>query len=899
LRNIFKTGKESKLKEVNLTVNGVKQKVAADPDLLLLDFLRLNLRLTGTKQSCERKGQCGACTVIINGKAERSCLKKVKDLDGANVITIEGLGTPENPHLIQEAFVLAGAVQCGFCTPGMIMATKGLLDQNPNPSVPEIKQALSRNLCRCTGYKKIVDAVQLAGSFIRKETTPAKVKNKIKKGMIGVSHPRPTAMPKACGKVQFSADLMLENMAHLACHHSTEHHAIIKSIDTSEAESMPGVIGVMTADDIKGTNRIRFLAADQPVLMEDKVRVFGDIIVAVAAETRAQARAAAAKVKVVYEPLPVMLTPEEALAPDAMQIHQHSPNLCFAQPLVKGDAAKALASSAAVIEAEFKTQMNEQSPLEPETCVAHIEGKGKNAELIVHGRSVLIHDTAAQVAEAVGFDKVRYIESFSGGQFGRKVSTGSEAVTAAATMHFKRPISYVPSVWESMMISTKRHPYDMKVKLGADSKGHITGYDLDFTLNKGAYFCSGFIPILRSLVMISSAYNIPHIHSFGKLVYTNNGYGGAARGAGPPQSTFALESAIDMLAEKLNMDPLEFRKMNSLKSGQVQATGPAVTQWPFPELCDKMRPHFDRARKDAEAFNKKGGPIKRGVGIAAESFGIGVSADRADVTVEVNPDDGITIYAAIADPGEGNDSMLTQIAAHVLEIPMDKIRLHIRDTDKTVPMGPAASSRITYMGGGAVLDALEKIKKAYAVAGGKTHAALKKAGQSTKFEGTKQIPGPPMPDPETGQGVYYESAVHNIQMVEIEVNTETGEAKVIKITSAVDAGTVIHPQNLEGQLEGGQDQGVGYALREEYISGKTKDWVTFKYPTMKTSFDMEAIIQETPRVNGPLGATGVGEMTMVSTAPAVTNAIYNACGARICNLPATPEKIKAALQKAK
>jgi aldehyde oxidoreductase len=897
LRNIFKTGKELKLKEVNLTVNGVKQKVAADPELVLLDFLRLNLRLTGTKQSCERKGQCGACTVIINGKTALSCLKKVKDLDGANIITIEGLGTPENPHLIQEAFVLAHAVQCGYCTPGMIIATKALLDQNPKPSVPEIKQALARNLCRCTGYKKIIDAVKLAGSFIRKETTPSEVKSKIKKGMIGVSHPRPTGLIKACGKAQFSGDIMLENMAYLACYHSTEHHAIIKSIDTSEAKAMPGVIGVMTADDIKGTNRIRFLAADQPVLMEDKVRVFGDPIVAVAAETRAQARAAAAKVKVVYEPLPVMLTPEEALAPGAMQIHQHSPNLCFSQPLIKGDAAKALAGSAAVVEAEFSTQMNHQSPLEPEACVAHMEGEGKDAQLIVHGRSILIHDTAAQVAEAVGFDNVRYKEAFTGGQFGLKVSTGSEAIAAAAALHFKRPISYVPSIWESMMISTKRHPYSMKAKLGTDSKGHITGYDLDFTMNKGAYYCSGFIPVVRSLLMISSAYNIPDIHAFGKLVYTNNGYGGAARGAGPPQSTFALESAMDMLAEKLNMDPLEFRKINSLKPGQTQATGPAVTQWPFPELCDAIRPHFDRAKKDAEAFNKKGGPVKRGVGIAADSFGIAESGDGADVSVEVDPDDGITIYAAIADPGEGNDSMLTQLAAHVLEMPMDKIRLHTRDTDKTVAMGPAAASRITYIGGGAVLDALEKIKKAYAAAGGKTYAALKKAGQPTRFEGKKVIPGPPMPDPQTGQGAYFESAVHNIQMVEIEVNTNTGEAQVLKITSAVDAGTVIHPKNLEGQLEGGMDQGVGYALREEYITGKTKDWVTFKFPTLKTSFEMEAIVRETPRDKGPLGATGIGEMTMVSTAPAVTNAIYNACGARIYDLPATPEKIKAALKK--
>jgi aldehyde oxidoreductase len=887
------------LKEVNLTVNGVKQKVKAESDLVLLDFLRKELHLTGTKQSCDRKGQCGACTVIIDGKTALSCIKKVVDLEGANIITVEGLGTPENPHLIQEAFVLAGAVQCGYCIPGMVMATKGLLEKNQNPSVPEIKQALARNLCRCTGYKKIVEAVQLAGRFVRKETTPAEELGKIKSGMIGISHPRPSGLLKACGKAQFSGDIELDNMAHLALHHATEHHAIIKSVDTSAAKAMPGVIGIMTAGDIKGTNRIRVMAPDQPVLMEDKVRCFGDPIVAVAAETREQARAAAAAVKVVYETLPVMMTPEEALKPDAVQIHPHSPNLCFAQPLIKGDAAKALSGSAAVIEGEFNTQMNHQSPLEPEACVAYLEGDGDDAQLIVHGRSIFIHATAEQIAEAVGFEKVRYKEAYTGGQFGIKASMSSEAVAAAATLHFRRPISYVPSLWESMMITTKRHPFQMNVKLGADAQGHLTGYDVDFVVNKGAYFILGFIPIVRSLLMLSSAYNIPDVHAFSRLVYTNNGYGGVARGAGPPQMTFAMESAMDMLAEKLGMDPLEFRKINSLKPGQTKATGYAVKQWPFPELCDMIRPHFDRAKKEVAEFNKKGGPIKRGVGIAANSFGIGESADGGVVSIEVNPDDTVTVYAAIADPGEGNDSMLTQLAANALDLPMNKINLYTRDTEKTVNMGPAAASRMTYMGGGALLNATEKLKKAFADAGSKTYEGLKKAGQPTKFEGVKLIEGPPMPDPETGQGAYFESDVHNIQMVEIEVNTDTGEAQVLKITTVIDAGTILHPKNLEGQLEGGMDQGVGYALREEYVSGKTKDWITFKFPTIRNSFETEVITKETPRENGPLGATGIGEMTMVSTAPAVTNAIYNACGARIYTIPATPEKIKAALAKKK
>ncbi len=882
------------MKTVTLTVNGVKQKVEAGLDLVLLDLLREELGLTGTKQSCDRKGQCGACTVIVDGKATRSCLKKVVDLEGAEVITVEGLGTPENPHPIQEAYVLTGAIQCGYCTPGMIMATKALLDQNPNPDLAAIKKALARNLCRCTGYVKIIDAVRLAGKFLRKETTPMKVRAAInKKKMIGESHPRPSSMIKACGLAKFGGDYKMDGMLEIAAVHSTEFHAIIKNIDATATKKMPGVVGVMTAEDIKGTNRIRVIVPDQPVLCEDKVRAYGDPVAIVAAKTREQARAAAAAVKVTYEKLPVMKTPEEALAPGAVQIHPHSPNLCWQQPQIKGDASKAFKSAAYMVSGDFSTQMNHQAPLEPEACFCYLDGD----ELVVIGRSIMIHAHAAIIKEAIGVEKVRYIEPYSGGQFGIKASISSEGIAAAAAMHFKRPIRYVPTIAESMLITSKRHPFDMKTKLAADAKGKLTAYANEFMLNKGAYFLLGPIMPGRSLHMLNGSYNIPNVYAYGKMAYTNNGSGGAARGAGPPQVMFALESLMDMLAEKSGIDALEFRKRNALKPGQTRSTGAPIDQTSFPELCDDIRPHFERAKKDAAAFNKKGGKIKRGVGIACMSFGIAEAGDQSSNWVEMNPDDTVTIYAAIADPGEGNDSMLSQLAAHVLGLPLEKIILYTRDTDKTVGAGPSAGSRQTYMGGGALVNGLEKMAKAMKEAGGKTYAALKKAGKATRYEGVKQIAGQDQLDPKTGQTDSFDSQVHNIQMAEVEVNTETGETKVLKMTTAVDAGPIIHPHNLEGQLEGGMDQGIGYALREEYILGKTKDWITFKFPTINDSFEVEFIKRETPRIRGTLGSTGIGEMTMVSTAPAVTNAIYNACGARIYHLPATPEKVKAALKK--
>ncbi|OPY76859.1 MAG: Aldehyde oxidoreductase [Syntrophorhabdus sp. PtaU1.Bin058] len=547
-----------------------------------------------------------------------------------------------------------------------------------------------------------------------------------------------------------------------------------------------------------------------------------------------------------------------------------------------------------MVEADFSTQINHQAPLEPEVTVAYMEGEGEDAQLVVVGRSINIHLHMANLQEALGYENVRYEEAFSGGNFGQKLAMTSETISGAAALHFRRPVRYIPSLTESMMMTSKRHSFAMKVKLACGADGRLTAFAMDFIIDKGAYQVIGMTIVKRVLWMLSGAYNIPNVDALARAVYTNNPPGGAARGAGPPQTTFALESAMDMLAEKIGMDPLEFRRINSLLPGQSVSTGMVYDQWPFPELCDAIRPTYERAKREAAPF--KEGCIRRGVGLGAHAFGIGSPTDVGRVAIEIDPDDGMTIFAAVADPGEGNDSMLTQIASHLSGIPMEKIRLVTRDTDHTTGMGPAAASRMTYMAGGSLVLAVEQLKQAMKQAGADTYEGLKKAGKPVRYIGSKTAEGKEaILDPETGQGPSFETRVFAIQMAEVEVNTDTGDVHVIRVTTAVDPGTVINPRNLEGQLHGGMDQGVGYALREEYIHGQTKDWFTFKFPTMKTAFDMDVIIRQTPRVKGPLGATGVGEMTMVCTAPAVINAIYDACGVRIYDLPATPEKIKATL----
>jgi aldehyde oxidoreductase len=649
----------------------------------------------------------------------------------------------------------------------------------------------------------------------------------------------------------------------------------------------------MTARDVKGTNRLKYMVPDRPVLCEDRVRYIGDPVAVVAADTRDRAAAALDLIAVEYEPLPVYGGPEAALADDAVQIHDDYPNLCFTQPQIKGDAAKAFEGAKAVIEARFKTQINHQAPLEPEACAAFFDGEGEDEQLVVIGRSINIHHHLGMLQEAVGWENMRYEEAFAGGQFGIKLEISSEGVAAAAAIHFRRPVRYIPSLVESMQMTSKRHAFDMKVKLAADADDRISALDVDMTVDNGAYHSNGNVIVNRALLMLSGSYHVPNVNVQSRLVYTNNPWGSAARGAGPPQAHFALECAVDMLAEQLGADPLAFRKNNSLQPGQSKSTGQVVDQWPFPELCDAIRPHYERAVQ--EAAGHKDGPVRRGVGLAAGAFGIGGPGDNAIAAVELDDDGGVTVYAAAADPGEGTDSMLTQVAAKHMNLPLDRVRLVTRNTDETTATGPAAGSRMTFMVGGALVEAINQLKNAMAEVDAKTGLDLKNADKPVRYIGRKKAMDAGPLDPETGQGPSFDSQVHAIQLAEVEVDAESGTVRVIKMTTACDAGVLINPQNVEAQLEGGMDMGAGYALREEYVAGRTKDWVSFKYPSMKTAFDMETVLLETPRNRGTDGAVGVGEMTMVPTAPAVINAVHDACGVWVTDLPAVPDKIKAAL----
>jgi aldehyde oxidoreductase len=525
-----------------------------------------------------------------------------------------------------------------------------------------------------------------------------------------------------------------------------------------------------------------------------------------------------------------------------------------------------------------------------------MEGEGEDAELVVVGRSINIHLHMQTLQEALGFEAIRYEEPFAGGQFGIKVEIITEGIAAAAALHFNRAVRYVPSLHESMVITSKRHPFEIETRLAADADGRLTAMAMDITVDNGAYMSLGRVIVNRALHMLTSSYLVPNLAVTSRLVYTNNPWGSAARGAGPPQTHFALEAAVDLLAEKMGIDRLEFRKRNSLKPGEAKATGHVVTEWPFPGLCDAIEGPYERALAAARAANADAdGPIRRGVGLGAAAFGIAMPGDKSIGFVELDPDDGVTVYMAAGDPGEGNDSMISQLVASVLELPPARIRLRTRSTADTAASGPVSGSRATYMLGGAAVDAAQQLRAAMEELGSRSYAAFVERGVPVRYRGGRTTVETAPLDPETGLGPSFEVQVFSVQMAEVEVDTTTGEVRVVRITSAADPGRIIHPVNVEGQLHGGMDMGIGFALREEYVPGRSKDWITFKFPNIRYATEMETILVETPRQLGTLGSVGIGEMAMVSTAPAIMNAIRDATGAMVYDLPATPERVKAAL----
>jgi aldehyde oxidoreductase len=876
------------MQEIKFILNGAPRRVIVDPQISLLKVIREDLKLTGTKDGCSA-GHCGTCALLMDGEVVLSCRIPVTKAQGKEITTIEGIGTLKNPHPLQLAFAKTGAIQCGFCTPGMIIRAKSILDKNLDPSRDEIKKALQPHICRCTGYQKIFEAIELAASYLRGKTKSIELKL-TGKGAIGQPVTRPDALEKATGTTLYAADLAVDGCAFIKVLRSLHHHAKIVHVDKAEAEAIPGVLAVLTAEDVKGTNILKMAGDDQPILCGKKVRFVGDPVAAVVATSEEIASYAIEKVEVTYEPLDPVLTPEEALKDGAIKVHDDRSNLFFEQPIIHGDVKKGFSEAEVVVERTYKTQSVEHAYLENDAGVAYID---ENGQLIVMSASQNIHAHRKTIAEALGLnlDKVRVIQTPTGGAFGGKLDVSVGGILGLAALKLKRPVKLVYTRSETFAATPKRHPFLMKVKVGAKKDGTLMALDFDLTADGGAYKSFSNSVTQRGIIHSQGPYRFPNAHAYGKAVYTNTAFKGAMRGFGAPQVAFAIESILDELAMELKMDPLALRMKNGFVTGDTTICGQVLDHAiGFRECIETLKPLYEKALKEAKANTTN--EIKRGVGLGGVWFGPGRSApDQSEAWTELLPDNTLQIWIAASDMGQGTDTMFWQIAAETMGFPLEKVKVFTTDTEITPDGNFSAGSRQTYVSGRAVQMAVEELKKAMDENGVKTYNEMKAKGLPTLYKAVNK-PVTSRPDPKTGQGVPWETYSFGIQMAEVAVEIKTGKVNVLKITSVHDLGTVINIQNVEGQLHGGIYMGLGYALMEEFVYTKTDSFAKFRVPRAKDMPDMEVITLNIPRKKGPFGASGTAEYADVPTAPAIANAIYNACGVRIRDLPITPEKVK-------
>ncbi len=702
-------------------------------------------------------------------------------------------------------------------------------------------------------------------------------------------------MEKATGTALYAADIAVDGCAHIKILRSPHHHARIKSIDTKEAAASEGVIAVLTAFDVTGTNILKMAGDDQPVLCRDKVRFIGDPVAAVVADSEAHAEAALPGIKVAYEPLQPVLTVEEALKEGAPRVHDDRENLFFQQPIIRGDVAKAFTDADCVVEQTYSTATVEHAYLENDAGIAYIH---ENGQLVVVSPSQNIHAHRKTIGEAVGVpvEQVRVVQTPMGGAFGGKLDVSVGGILAVAAWKLKRPVRLVYTRKETFQSTTKRHAFVMKLKVGAKKDGTLTALQFDAITDGGAYKSFSASVTTRGLAHASGPYRFPNAHVFGRAVYTNGPIRGAMRGFGVPQTGFAIESALDEVAAELKMDPLKLRVKNGFVSGDTTMCG-QVLDHPigFQESLETIRPLYERAKE--EARKNRTDQVKRGVGLAGVWFGPGRSApDQSEAWAELLPDNTLQVWIGSSDMGQGTDTMFLQVAAETMGFPLEKIKACTTDTQLTPDGNFSAGSRQTYVSGRAVQMAVAELKKAMGAHNVETYDEMKAKNIPTLYKAVNK-PVTTKLDPVDGHGVPWETYSFGVQMAEIAVEVATGKVQVLKVTSVHDLGTIINKQNVEGQLHGGISMGLGYALMEEFVYDQTDSFAKLRIPRAKETPDMEVITLNIPRANGPFGACGMAEYADVPTAPAIANAIYDACGVRVRDLPATPEKIRKLLTK--
>ncbi len=920
--------------ELSFWVNGTCFEYDPPADnVTLLFYLRNVLKLTGTKNGCN-EGHCGACSVIVNGKAVLSCKTYMRDLDNARVQTIEALSDKTRVSAIVYAFVKAGAVQCGFCTPGFIMSAKALLDRSLLPNEADIRSAFARNVCRCTGYRKIIDAVRLAAKLLGEgmEWIPRDGILPDRSAKLGESIPRTDGISKAAGETIFADDMVLEGMLHTKVLRSDHPHAEILGIDIGEALKVDGVAKVLLARDIPGQNRYGPIRKDQPVLADGRVRYSGDAIAAVFAETEAAAAAAVDKILVTYRDLPILSSYDEALKPDAVRLHERPDNIIATMESGRGDVDKGFADAALIMEGDYETQYVEHAYLEPESCIALVDEKGM---LTIHVASQGPPMDAAEISHVVGLpvERIRIAGMPMGGGFGGKEDISVQIIAALGTLATGRPVKYTFTRRESIRTSGKRHSTRLLYKTGVTRDGLLTAIQARIQAKGGAYASVEEAVILRAASFAGGPYTIPAADVKACAVYQNHAPACAMRGFGNPVATFGAEMTMNRIAEKLGIDPIELRLRNVLEIGKPTLTGDRpVTSVGIKECLLAVRKAL-LGYKPPEP--QPGWATGIGIACSYKNVGLGIGMDdSAGAIGEILANGDLELHVGCVDMGQGSNAAMVHLLSTSLGWPYGRIRIHSADTGTDPLAGMTTASRQTFVSGNAVLKMADELKKRIgdflsrelgercvdieirdcvihsdgrsvmtidelaALAGARKvrlSASSRYRAPDTKFSLKEPAGGYATP----ADGKLHAAYCFAAQATSLSVHRETGKVVVHDVFIACDAGRVINPAIVEGQMEGGVVMGLGYALSEEYREeqgipktesfGKLGLWRIGQIP------NIHCTIIENPHADGPFGAKGMGELPISMGPPSVAHAIHEAVGVWQYSLPMTPRKILSSL----
>jgi CO/xanthine dehydrogenase Mo-binding subunit/aerobic-type carbon monoxide dehydrogenase small subunit (CoxS/CutS family) len=923
-------------KTVVFKVNGEQVRLPLPPHKTLLSFLREDLHLTGAKQACDHEGICGACTVIVDGVARPSCQIQLDDMAGREVQTIEGLSVQGDLHPLQKAFVLHHVMQCGYATPGQIVAAKALLDRNPSPTRGEAAEALRYHVSRCSAGYKAPDAILDAAAAMRGEKT-------LEWNDVIAKNER-HAISKVTGSLKYTDDLFFPGMLFGRVKRSELPHALIEKVDIEEAGRMPGVVAILTSKDVPGSNLYGLLQADQPIYCEDQVLMVGDALALVVAESFEQADATLEKVRVTYSPLPVVTDPRDSLKPGAFQLHQSTEenrdngNINRHVKLRKGDVAEGFKKADLIVEGDYYAPFQEHAYEELECSIGAPEGDGV---VVYCGSQGPVFDRA-QIASALGIaeDLVRVAHMPVGGGFGGKEDVSAQIHAGLAAYVLQRPVKVRFSRSESLSTHHKRHAEFMHYKTGVTRDGRVVALEARIVGDTGAYASTGEAVLFRSASFAGGPYEIPNVKVDSYAVYTNNITCGAFRGFGSPQPCLAAEVQMEKLAHQLGVDPIEFRLRNALAIGSSTITGSVISE----EVGDGIRECIQAVKiaLDNAPLPVPGPDEKLGIGFSASYKNVGLGGgipDNVGAKISLQEDGTFLLRVGATDLGQGSTETFLNIASEILGISRSNIYLHMGDTRDDPQAGMTTASRITFVGGNAVVNASKMLLELICehvsqqchvprdlIALQERNVILKETGEvlvtlaelyedkrldftaENVYEApqTRQMPEwatPPPSNAELAQKGLHFAYSFGAQAVILTVNETTGAVKVHRVIAAFDCGTALNRSGVEGQIEGGVIQGLGYALTERFSMKEGRPAVTsFAELGLMQTPDLpviESILIEKPHPLGPLGAKGMGELPLTATGPAVVNAVHDAVGIWINELPVTSEKILAGLHAKK